>query len=630
MSNRIYPNWDQINKFHDPLTEGEHALIKYLDKNLPIDTNWNDTQKLTNYKGWLIFVQPYLNGNRPDIIIFNPYVGMTIYEVKDWNLDLYKWKRQKGKKKLFVKDNRGEHEIKSPILQVRHYKNTIIGQLVPSIGEAVDKNRKKFGLIKTALYFHKERTKKVKQLFPDNKIINSFGYDYLDRQKIAKIAPYAKLQNSKYWNRKWNKNLLFWLKPPTHSIEQGEPLKLKKEQKTLAEPKPGHHRCRGVAGSGKTLALAYRAARLSSQGKQVLILTYNITLQHYIKDIINRVPAYFKWSRIKMNHFHGFCSDVLNKLGAKWPDSPDEKEYKNRPKEYEKALEHFFRHTVPNSVANAIKTHNNYEKYDAVLIDEGQDFYIEWYQLLDKYFLTSRDEVLVVCDKKQNIYNRKLDWVDKRINREGLEKFTDPYITITTTFRMPDRVAELSDKFSRNYKMNQDINITRIEKTAELFNIEHIIWVNIKNVKNEWKNKVYDAYRRLKYEEYHPSDMVILLPDHQYGSECVDHFKKHNIEVNHVFGNNRQSTYNKKSFWMGDSRLKMSTIHSFKGWEIKNIVLFISDDTYKNYHNLDAIVYTAITRTRENLIVINANDRYKSFGKNLPKKWDEMVDYKLL
>jgi ATP-dependent exoDNAse (exonuclease V) alpha subunit len=38
---------------------------------------------------------------------------------------------------------------------------------------------------------------------------------------------------------------------------------------------------------------------------------------------------------------------------------------------------------------------------------------------------------------------------------------------------------------------------------------------------------------------------------------------------------------------------------------------------------LDAIIYTAITRSRENLIVLNSHPRYSEFGKSLPSKWNE-------
>ena len=67
----------------------------------------------------------------------------------------------------------------------------------------------------------------------------------------------------------------------------------------------------------------------------------------------------------------------------------------------------------------------------------------------------------------------------------------------------------------------------------------------------------------------------------------------------------------------------MSTIHSFKGWELKNIVLFIPEHTPESNAQLHSIVYTALTRTRENLIVLNSNHLYQEFGEKLPKHWNK-------
>src|SRR5687768_16299245 len=140
MSNRLFPNWEHLNSSNNPLTEGERALINYLDKNLPQDDSWTVDKKMADYKGWLIFAQPFLNGTRPDIIIYNPFVGLVIYEVKDWKVEPYEWiKDHDGKTSLFVNDDRGKYPIKSPIKQVEHYKEKIIGQLVPIIGEQIDK-----------------------------------------------------------------------------------------------------------------------------------------------------------------------------------------------------------------------------------------------------------------------------------------------------------------------------------------------------------------------------------------------------------------------------------------------------------------------------------------------------------
>ncbi len=91
----------------------------------------------------------------------------------------------------------------------------------------------------------------------------------------------------------------------------------------------------------------------------------------------------------------------------------------------------------------------------------------------------------------------------------------------------------------------------------------------------------------------------------------VERLRKQNIEVNDVF-----SDRHKKSFWMGDSRTKVSTIHSFKGWELKNIILVINDR--KKSPNLSSLIYTAIGRTQENLIVINVSPDYDNYGKSWP------------
>lgn len=626
MTQRIYPSWEQIEKLKNPLTEGELHLLKYLDRNLPADRNWTKDKKLIEYRGWLIFAQPFLNGSRPDVIIFNPFVGIVIYEVKDWKLFHYEWKKDHdGYTSLFVSDSKGSYPVKSPIDQVNHYKEKIIGQLVPNIGEEIDKNKRNYGLIKTALYFHNIPTNDAQDFFgtkiKDFKYFPVFGRDFLRESNLNQIVPDVQYSSSRYWNTDWNKELMFWFNPPYHSIEQGIPLTLKGNQNKVALPQPGHHRVRGVAGSGKTQALAYRAGRLASENKDVLVISFNITLWHYVRDMIARSPFGFRWDKFTFTHFHGFCKDKLNEFGKKWPKSPKRTHF-NSNEEYEKALDHFFRITVADSVREAILD-KQYDKYDAVLIDEGQDYHYEWYSLLNDLFLKERDELLVVSDKKQNIYERELDWVDKRVTRQGLDKFKNPYIDLTHSFRMPTKVAEMSNEFSDQFELNQELRVAKIEGTPVLFHSQHIVWLNIND--EQWLDYVYKSFLRLQKEEYNPSDIVILLPSHSYGKEAVSFFKSKNIEINHVFEDDSEARYHphKKAFWMGDSRLKISTIHSFKGWELLNIILFIPKRASESNKKLDAIIYTAITRTRENLIVLNANKRYSEFGQKFPKKWTE-------
>lgn len=617
MFDRVIPNRLVINNLNPPLTEGERTLLDFLDNNLKRDQNFHEDSLIENYDGWLIFVQLYLNGSRPDIIIFNPNVGIQIFEVKDWNLENYSFRQNdnigKAKKKpiFCFTDSNGTYPIKSPKEQVEHYRDKLTGVLVPRIGELIDENKKNFALVKTALYFHKSDTNKAQELFKVE--INNFSYfpcigkDILKKENLNQIVPYWYINKSKYWLKEWNKEILFWLTPPFHSLEQTTVLALTEKQKEIAEPKSGHHRIRGVAGSGKTQVLAYRAAKLASEGKKVLILTFNITLWHFINDMIKRSPFKFEWKNITRNHFHGFCIDILNEFGERWPND-------------EGNIEEIFKSVVPNKIVELIKG-KNIMKYDAILIDEGQDYYIEWYQMLC-HFLTSNDEVLVVCDNKQNIYGRQTEWLNK--TKKGTEKF-GKWHELKKIIRLPENVAITAKDFSDKFNLNQDVKLENIRK-SDLFNQynDHLLWWNIDE--KMWLMKIVEAFKIIQEhgDSKHPSDFVILLPDKKYGCNCAKHFKEiEKKEVNHIFETTDDSKGRRKkmAFWMGDGRLKMSSIHSFKGWESQNVILYIPKNIIGNIKLFDMLVYTAITRTRQNIIIINSSERYKEFGKNKQKEW---------
>ena len=49
---------------------------------------------------------------------------------------------------------------------------------------------------------------------------------------------------------------------------------------------------------------------------------------------------------------------------------------------------------------------NETNNYDAILIDEGQDFKEEWFKFV-RSFLTNNEEALIAIDSKQNVYGRK-------------------------------------------------------------------------------------------------------------------------------------------------------------------------------------------------------------------------------
>jgi hypothetical protein len=588
MANRLLPDWDTIKNFHNPLTEGESKIITILDELLPAN--------------WMIFAQPYLNGSRPDVVILNPRLGMTIIEVKDWDLKSYCW-RNNG---LCVITGNGYKNINSPVEQVKHYKDKIYDLLVPSLGKAAAKNSKAFGFIKTAIYFHRMTGKDARDFFSKSRgseYTSIVGYDDLEKSQINKLTRQSDAVLLGKWQDSWVDEMIFWLNPPFHSIEQTRSLELSSEQKEHAEPKSGHFRLRGVAGSGKTVIIANRAAKLASEGFRVLIITYNITLWHFIRDMVARTPYKFSWKNIDFMHFHGFCNDVLSELG--YP-KPSENYLDNIVLAVEKALE------------SAIKHKRNLDqlKYDAILIDEGQDFQWEWYNLLSK-FLTERDELLFVCDKRQNIYATDLNWIDGGMRNV---KFRGRWRELKTIYRFPKKIGDAANRFSDIFGLDMSVEVENYEQTT-LFDQPlnpHVVWRNINC--GEYLLQILYAYGKIrsvqqKAREGHPSDIVILVPTTAHGENAVKYFGRQGIESNHVFGGNN---LNKKAFWLGDSRLKICTYHSFKGWEARHVILLIPKQWD---YDLDSLVYTAITRTRENIIILNCNDKYKDFGKEYPANW---------
>ena len=96
-----------------------------------------------------------------------------------------------------------------------------------------------------------------------------------------------------------------------------------------------------------------------------------------------------------------------------------------------------------------------------------------------------------------------------------------------------------------------------------------------------------------------------------------------NPTVNYKFKNDKDAIeHNKKlHFTTATDHLKMATIHSFKGWESPNVIFILEpeSDNHDKYsisakENAPELIYTAITRAKENLFIINlGNNTYHDF-----------------
>jgi len=568
-SERIHPDWKLLQQTRR--TQGEVRLAHVLCENLPHD--------------WEIFIEPFLNGDRPDVVLLNPQFGIWVIEVKDWNPENYK----RDGNALYVINSRGEHRLayeRRPEGQLQRYRDHFSQLAQTELGGSLNDH-----IIRYALYLHKMTATQGTKLFamPDDVLV--IGRDNLDESLDVIIDSRSALAQP--LTRFQTQILRSWLLPPDHYTGRLQPVSLNKQQERYAHPQPGKHRIiQGAAGSGKSLVLAVRAATLASEGKSVLIVSFNITLWHYLRSLIGATGIEFKRYLVQYTHFHGFCKDFLAENEVPWPS-----DYKS--------AEELFLEIVPALVRSTLKSGKNAKKrkFDAILIDEGQDFAPIWYDILCE-FLSDNDEVLIVSDPGQNVYHRH-----KAIISSGIRILKQ----LNTGYRLPGKVRTQSERFARLFLPDAYLENEPVQLG---FDDPKLFWVEVENPSGIL-DRIYNAVRWLMVEQQaHPSDIVILVPDHVLGQCITNYFTRYGIPTNHIFGHNSKSRGSKVSFEISIGKLKVCTIHSFKGWELSNVIIITptENDAVQSSSWSHFLFYTAMTRTKRNLIVFNSDRRYTEYG----------------
>lgn len=158
---------------------------------------------------------------------------------------------------------------------------------------------------------------------------------------------------------------------------------------------------RGVAGSGKTLLAQELARRLEEDGKSVLLLFFNRMIANAVRFGFDRD------STITCTTFHGFARDRIKMNDPSWwPE--------NRSTDSD-----FWNIDVPLKLVDCVE--KDACKYDAIIIDEGQDFKRTWFEILEEY---STDRFVVFYDDAQDIFEHwnDLPWGATSIPRKILSR----------------------------------------------------------------------------------------------------------------------------------------------------------------------------------------------------------------
>lgn len=619
----IYPPLETHSRLRQKLTLGEQAVLDLFNRTLSPE--------------WEIYIQPYLNGLRPDFVLLNPKVGIAVYEVKDWNLDAMDYfvrrNSRTGKPLLWARKNGQEFILQSqnPVPKVNLYRQEIFNLYCPRLKAKVG-----FAGITAGVIFPYAdgcRVRRLLQPFLQSGVNERHGQyqpvcgkDDISAGNIKQILPASSHKQSKLMNNEVAQDLRGWLVEPDFSTTQRQPLELDRNQRQLAETRTenGYRRIKGPAGSGKSLVLAARAARLMNEGKSVLIATFNITLWHYLRDLIVRDlndPSRIEYA--EFTHFHRWCKNLCIDVG--WEDryntsiAKTKMEISSDPLRKKELLKQFFEISLP-ELASAAMGQPEAKTYDAILVDEGQDYRLAWWNALRKA-LKLRGEMLLVADATQDVYGTAKAWTEEAMLGAGFAG--GPWAQLQDCYRLPPIVQNIVRDFARRFLPTDTLDLP-IPKQYSLDLYSHLHWIQCKpeHAQKSCVEAIISMMKQTGKSDLANSDIVFLSDTVSFGAQVIKALLGYGVKTVDTFDADQfQRQRQKVGFWMGDGRIKATTLHSFKGWESRLLVVYIGNAT--TTQNL-ALVYAGLTRLKRHekgcwLTVVCSASELSDYGQTWAK-----------
>ena len=618
----VDPPLDQLENLRQPLTKGERAVLNWLLAILP--------------SSWEIYIQPHLNGLRPDFVLLHPQNGIAVYEVKDWSLrgmDYFVDKGSRGPRLMGRRHGKTFSLASSdPVAKIDLYKQEIYGLYVPSLPPG-----KGYGSIVAGIIFTDVPTNEAAELLAPlrehrghdeyDKWYPVVGSDLIgrtDKPTLRQLLSSANRLDPKMGDLAASE-LRHWLVEPSFSSEQRIPLKklMTPKQRSLCLNEEGarYRRIKGPAGSGKSLVIAGRAAELARQGKRVLVVTFNITLINYLSDLSVQYAQSGKVRKqITALNFHLWCKRISVLTGNEeeyvrlWPSKDDQV-----------AVRHVLELALPAKAIGWAESLEDEDRWDAILVDEAQDFMPGWWSALKAAL--PRDgsgEALICADRQQNVYGVE-PWTENVMNGAG---FRGRWVTLDQSFRLSPALCRLASAYieaflpdSEEHRPNSSVGELEFKTVLKWRQIE-----TDRQASDACVQALLEILDVSKDDPVAVSDLVCIVDNESIGKDIVLRLRDKNIRAIDTFGysadkreSEEQSRRKKQAFYKGDARVKVTTIQSFKGWESKSLVVLIT--RAMGPKDL-ALAYTAITRLKRDdrgcyLTVVCSAPELSAFG----RKW---------
>ena len=212
-------------------------------------------------------------------------------------------------------------------------------------------------------------------------------------------------------------------------------------------------------------------------------------------------------------------------------------------------------------------------RYDALLVDEGQDWLPLWWDVC-RLAIRSGGEAVLVGDRAQDVYGNAASWTESAMNGAG---FSGPWFELEQIYRIPREFVPVVEHYKSSYVIptssaRPDPFQLRLGCTARWVQVGPELSI-VEVALSEFKDVLH--HRMLGGVSF--SDVVAQFQRERTGLSflnkisAVPEFRGfrflHTFQVGEGVDAYYDARDRKLQFFMGDSRVKITTIHGLKGWE---------------------------------------------------------------
>lgn len=229
--------------------------------------------------------------------------------------------------------------------------------------------------------------------------------------------------------------------------------------------------------------------------------------------------------------------------------------------------------------------------------------------------------MMLVADATQDVYGTATAWTDQVMHGAG---FRGDWAQLDISYRLPPPALDMARDFARQFlPIETCILPEAVTASLDLFPCE-LRWVQCSPevAALACVDEILAMMKMTGKRGLANSDITLLTAATGFGAtviDCLEH--QYRIKTVNTYGSDKaEQRRGKMAFFMGDARIKATTLHSFKGWEARLLVVHIA-------HAADAstlaLIYAGLTRLKRHvegswLTVVCSAHELQAFGRTWP------------